>query len=249
MKIFSSGSCRLLITISNGYDKVIPIHSMFLTSFIGVNFLGKLHNIKQHIQFIKFIKDEIALPNDILSKFLTSYSNELGIEDKSLLSNFVKSYSVIFEDNLPLKKENIKSQFDDCEWYIFEICSLKLYKNNGLEVQYEETNEYNCTLQTEEELLEDLHTIRELIPFNKKILFQVHFRPNVIYNDVNKTIEKREVIYNVVNKFCEKNENTFIYDPSVLLQTDHSLFDGDTHFTHSGYIESFNYIYDNYITK
>ena len=66
MKIFVSGSCRLVTTINNGYDKVIPIHSMF-HNYAGVNFLGKLHNTKQHIQFIKFIKDEITIPNNILS--------------------------------------------------------------------------------------------------------------------------------------------------------------------------------------
>ena len=99
MKIFSSGSCRLVTTINNGYDKVVPIHSMFC-NFVGINFLGKLHNTKQHIQFIKFIKDEIILPDDILSKFLTSYSNINGCEDKTLL---------------PLKKDNIKKQFNECE--------------------------------------------------------------------------------------------------------------------------------------
>ena len=237
MKIFSSGSCRLVTTINNGYDKVVPIHSMFY-NFVGINFLGKLHNTKQHIQFIKFIKDEIILPDDILSKFLTSYggfhSDFSSCEDKTLL---------------PLKNNNIKKQFDECEWYLFEICSLKLYKNNGFDVQFEVTDEYNSILQTQEEFLEDLQVIRELIPFNKKILFQVHFRPNIIYNDANKTIEKREVIYKVINKFCENNENTFIYDPSILIQTNHSLFDGDTHFTYNGNIESFNYIYNNYIIK
>ena len=38
-------------------------------NFTGINFLGKLHNTKQHIQFIKFIKDEITLPDDILKNF------------------------------------------------------------------------------------------------------------------------------------------------------------------------------------
>lgn len=148
-----------------------------------------------------------------------------------------------------IKKENIKNEFNKCEWYLFEICSLKLYKKNGFDFQFELTDDYNCIIQTEEELLEDLHTIRALLPFNKKILFQVHFRPNIIYNDDNKTIHKREVIFNVINKFCEKNENTFIYDPSILIQNNHSLFDGDTHFTHIGHIESFNYIYNNYLIK
>ena len=68
MKIFASGSCRLLTTITNGYDKVTPIHSLFY-NFSGANFLGKLHNTKQHIQFIKFIKNEIIIPDDILPNF------------------------------------------------------------------------------------------------------------------------------------------------------------------------------------
>ena len=231
MKVFSSGSCRVVTTINNGRDKVTPIHSMYY-NFKGINFLGKLHNIKQHIQFIKFIKDEIILPDDILTKFLTSYSYLNDIEDKSLI---------------PIKKENIKNQFDECEWYIFEICSIKIYKNNNYEVHFKHTNDFNCTYQTEEELLEDLSTLRKIIPSNKKILFQTHFRPNIIYNDDSKIIKNREIIYNTINKFCENNENTFMHDPSIMLQLNHSLFDGDTHFNNDGYIENFNYIYNNYI--
>jgi hypothetical protein len=45
MKLFSSGSSRLVTTINNGYDKVFPINSMF-HNFVGINFLGKLHNTK-----------------------------------------------------------------------------------------------------------------------------------------------------------------------------------------------------------
>lgn len=233
MKIFTSGSCRLLIAINSDYNKILPIHSLYY-NFVGIDFLGKLHNTKQHIQFIKFIKNEITLSDDILSKFLTSYSNLQGCEDISLL---------------PIKLDNIRKQFDECEWYIFEICSLKLYKNNGFDVHFELTNDYNFILQTEDELLQDLQIIRELIPKNKKILFQVHFRPNIIYNDNNRTIEKREIIYKIINNFCEKNENTYIYDPSIILKMDNSLFDGDTHFNVRGYVESFNYIYNNYINK
>ena len=44
-------------------------------------------------------------------------------------------------------------------------------------------------------------------------------------------------------------KNTFLYDPSLLIQANQTLFDGDTHFTYNGYIESFNYIYNNYLIK
>jgi len=238
MKIFASGSCRLLTTISNGHDKVTPIHSLFY-NFSGINFFGKLHNSKQHIQLIKFLKDEIIIPDDILPKFLTSYNNRIKIWKCDDLST------------VPIKKDTIKKTWDDCEWYMFEISSLKMYKNKGFEVQIELSTElrsdYECIIQTEEELLEDLHTIRSLIPSHKKILFQVHFRPNIIYNS-NLIIKNREIIHNTVNMFCQNNKNTFIYDPSVLLEKNHSLFDGENHFTHRGYVENFNYIYDNYLT-
>ena len=100
MKIFASGSCRLLKTINNGYDKVTPIHSLFY-NFSGVNFLGKLHNTKQHIQFIKFIKNEIIIPDDILAKFLTSYNSKMDNRDDESL--------------LPIKKDSIKESWDECE--------------------------------------------------------------------------------------------------------------------------------------
>ena len=237
MKLFASGTCRLFCSIKNGHEKFTPIHSMF-HNFIGINFLGKLHNTKQHIQFLKFIKEEIILPDDILKKFFVSYGGYGG--------NFTECEDVSL---IPNKIENLKREFDECEWYLFEICSLKLYRKDGFEIQFEVANEYDYILQTEEELLEDLNTIRAFIPSNKKILFQVHFRPNIIFNDSNQMIDKREMIYNVINRFCETNENTYLHDPSFLLQNNHSFFDGTNHFNHLGDIENFNQIYNNYILK
>jgi hypothetical protein len=233
MKVFASGSCRLVTSIKDGYRKIEPIHSMFY-NFVGINFLGKLHNTKQHIQFIRWIKDEIEIPQTILSSFLTSYSNLRGIEDKQLL---------------PSKKEKIKNSFNYCDCYIFEICSLKLYEKDGYQVQHEFTNDYTCVLQSETDLYNDLEILQGLIPKGKKILFQTHFRPNIIYNVTSKIIDNREIIYNVVNNFCNTHENTYLYDPSVLLNTDKSLYDGDTHFNNRGHEICFNYIYDNFLQK
>jgi hypothetical protein len=206
-------------------------------NFVGTDFLGKLHNTKQHIQFIKYIKGELDIPIEILRNFLTSYNHANKIPN------------CIYEDTIlnTAKMNRIKSQFNDCDWYIFEICSIKLYKNKGFEVQHEHTNDYTMFIQSKEDLKDDLYTIRSLIPYNKKILFQVHFRPNIIYNDENKKIVKREVIYEVVNEFCDNNYNTFIYDPSILLRKNTSLYDGDTHFTPIGSVESFNYIHEYFL--
>jgi len=136
---------------------------------------------------------------------------------------------------------------NDCDYYIFEICSLKLYEKDGYQVQHEHTNDYACTLQSETDLYNDLEILQGLLPKGKKILFQTHFRPNVIYNDASKIINKREIIYNVLTNFCNNHENAYLYDPSVLLNTDVSLYDGDTHFNTRGYEISFNYMYENFL--
>ena len=232
MKVFCSGSCRLMTTINNGYGKIEPIHSMFY-NFVGINFLGKLHNTKQHIQFLQFIKDEINIPSHILPLFLTSYN----INVWSACENI---------EFLPIKKKRIKSQLDQCEWFIFEICSLKLYTKDNFHVQHEQTNDYITTIQTKEDLWNDLCILRKMVP--NKLLLQVHFRPNIIYNDETKCIKNREDIYNTVTLFCDQHENTFMYDPSMLLKN-HALFDGDLHFNSIGHTECFYDMYNNFISK
>jgi len=236
MKVFASGSCRLVTTINHGYSLIIPIHSM-IENFRGINFLGKLHNTKQHLQFINWLLDKIELPSSILSAFLTSYG-KYNNSDKNIESRELN----------PEKKSNIKSQFDLCDAYIFEICSLKLYEKDGHQVQYELTNDYITQLQSEEDLYTDLTTIRNILPSNKKLIFQTHFRPNIIYNDVSRVIEKRESIYNIVDLFCKNNENTYHYDPSIIIKEDHSLFDGDTHLSPAGHSKSFDFIYKTYLS-
>ena len=48
-KIFISGSCRLLSSFEYEYNnKVYALNSMDC-NFIGNNFMGKLHDIEQHI--------------------------------------------------------------------------------------------------------------------------------------------------------------------------------------------------------
>jgi hypothetical protein len=61
MKVFTSGSCRLLTTLSDGYNKITPIHSTRSVNITdaGINYLATLHNTGQHIQFIKYIKYDI----------------------------------------------------------------------------------------------------------------------------------------------------------------------------------------------
>jgi len=234
IKLFSSGSCRLVTSIANGYNKVEPIHSMFY-NFVGINFLGKFHNTKQHIQFIEWIKGK-ELPELILRYFFTSYGKYCDMDEGT--NN---------KETNPNKKHNIQTQFDNCDVYIFEICSLKLFQKDGYQVQFEIAKEYDETVQSEEDFIKDLYILRDLIPIDRKIIFQCHFRPNIIHNDPSKAIPQRETIYRVLHDFCSKTKNTYLYDPSELLKSDHSLYDNEVHFNATGHSKSFEYIYNNYI--
>jgi len=195
-----------------------------IKNFYGRNFLGKLHNTKQHIQFLQWIRDEIELPLPILASFLTSYSNlppSWGmIEDRSML---------------PTKKQTIKNT--ECDVYIFEICSRKVYERDGYQVQYELTEDYVFRTQTAEEIWDDLVALRKMIP-GKRIIFQTHFRLE--------KIEAREVLHDIVKRFCATVENTYHYDPTVIL-TPERMYD-QTHFSDAGHSVNFDYLYEHFIS-
>jgi len=242
MKIFCSGSCRLLHAMQNT-DKLEIIHNLREPYFEGINFIGKLHDTKSHIQFINFIKGYISLDEEILKRCYTSYN----IERWQKLRIF--EFGSI--DMISKKIENIKNNIDICDTYIFEICSLKLYKYKGFYCQFEQifdnvVSEYEIVTQTEDDLFHDLETLISFFP-NKKIIFQCHFRPNIIYDDPTKQIDNREVIYTTLLKFCKIHKNCQLYDPSLLLNANKSLFDGDIHFTYDGYDATFQKICNEYL--
>jgi len=240
LKIFCSGSCRLLTTFANR-NNVDVIHTLFGPYFDGTNFMGKFHDTKSHIQFIKFIRGYINFNNEIKKRILTCYNYE-----KWNRHGILEALHTV-----PEKLQNLRNQINNCDVYIFEICSLKLYYYHGVYCQYEQKydkniDDYDIIIQNESDLYNDLLEIKNLFPC-KKIIFQCHFRPNIIYNDISKGIEKREIIYNTLLKFCSENDNCFLYDPSIILKNNNKLFDGDNHFYSTGYDASFEYVYNKYL--
>jgi hypothetical protein len=217
------------------------IHNLIGTNFVGNNFLGKLHDIKCHIQLILFLQGKIQLEQDILRRFLTVFNVERWRNE-----NPVKNPDMVYK-----KLQNLINGLPLCEWYIFEISSLKKYLYKGFPCQFEQSydrtlSEFDIQVQTAEELYGDLEYMVSLLP-DKKIIFQCHFRPNIIYGDETKRIEKREIIFNILEKFCVGRENIFLHDPSILIKNDHSLFDGGDHFTEKGLETNGNYIYEHFL--
>jgi hypothetical protein len=191
-------------------------------NYVGKNFLGKFNNTKQHIQFIEYILGNIVLPDIILDGFFTDCKEKSG--------------------HLLEYTENIKKEFFDCDAYIFEVCSLKIYNIDGYEVSYQHTNKYKYREQTEQEIYDDLVKIRNIIPSEKHIVIQGHFRPQIVYGSERKPIAKREIIFGAVNRFITDSENVSFCDPSDFLKDNQDCTDDDVHFNNEGHIKFFNYL-------
>jgi hypothetical protein len=229
-KVYASGSCRLLESLGNGRDRLEPIHSKFY-HLHGFNFLGKLHNVKQHIQMIRFFRGELDIPLPILQSFLTAYNE----------TEFLPRISPISE--IPDKLIRLKEQFETCDIYMFEICSLKLYERDGFQVQYELTKDYSIRTQHKEDLYKDIQTLIKMIPEGKPILFQSHFRPQIIYGDSSKTIESREIIYDALVQIQNLYpDRVIIHDPSEIIKLNHALVYDDVHFSEWGLDVNFNHL-------
>lgn len=223
MKVFASGSCRLLTSIHK-CSQLDLLHSM-QHNFIGVNFLGKFHNTQQHIQFIEWLTYKKQLPMDICKQFFTVAN------DRNLPCSGQKD-SVDIET----KRKNIFQNWNQIQVFVFEICSMKLYERDGFQLQHElVTNQKHVTMQSTDELQQGLYTLIDMLPPNAHVLFQCHFRPQVIQSGAN-AVPNREHIYETLRSVCDSTERAHLHDPSEMLAQDPTLYDRDTHFNHNGHV-------------
>jgi hypothetical protein len=206
-------------------------------TFVGPNFLGKLHNTKQHIQFIRYIKGDIIIPDNVLESFLTVFSHK-----------YKDSCSPMHE--VPVKIQNIRNAFDTCSVFVFEICSMKLFERDGFQVQSDLTDSFDTvTLQSKEELLRDLKVIIGMVPAGKRIVFQGHFRLDYIFSDPDKKIQNRDNIFDTLQLLLKSGEfpNVRVYDPSEVLRHNPHCFSDPTHFNEFGHGQSFQSLFVNCI--
>ncbi len=201
MKVFASGTQNLLRTINTGYNRITPIHSLYF-NYIGVNFLGLFNNIKQHIQFIHFIKGDIILPDEILSQFFAVYN--IGCDNFSIFDNLENIQSNIY---------NIENNFDLCDWYLFEIETLDYYTKIIDDIEYQVSYDFSKdaikNTQTEEDFINDLSILINLLPSNKNFLFQTSFKRN-------------DIIYNIIS-----NLNYNLYERLIVEEGFESLWKGN----------------------
>jgi hypothetical protein len=222
IRVFASGSCRILSSIHllPELDSNINVLNSLESNFHGTNFIGKLHNVKQHIQFIRLLRNEIHIPDHIMNLFLTMLSTK---DRLTSLFRYFTLYKIL--PDVPTL-EILKSKFAECDVYVFEICSIIDYVMEGYQVQNELLTEYNvsATRLTQDDLEDDIEELLSLIPSGKSVIFQCHFRNGG---------KSRESIYNALIKIKEKYPHITVYDPTFISRSDCNMYD-DKHFNGNG---------------
>lgn len=231
-KVFASGSCRLLTSITDGKNVIDPIHSMY-QNFIGKNFLGKFHNTKQHIQFIEWIHGRITIPEK-------NYRHIFTHVNRTCMPRAPRG-----RESWSDSREAIKRDFNSCDFYMFEICSTKIYEINDIQIQHELLKRNPSYQQDGNQIISDLNYLLSLLPEKANVLFQCHFRPNVYKDNRELAISNRELIYRSLKKFSDGKSNVILWDPSQMIKKDKRCIGAEgNHFTPYGHSRNFYRIYD-----
>lgn len=204
-KIFTSGSCRLLHSVSLNENANNDYSQCLTKNFIGKNFIGKFHTPKQHIQFVNYLKNDLLISKNELSYIFTT--SNIKLLPKCKRTNHVKS------------KNALQEGFNDIDLFIFEICSIKEHSYNNYFLQEEFLDDkikYTTKILSYDDFLNDLRNLAKLV--NKPIIFQTHIRPNIIYDNNKLMIVNREVIYNACKQLEKEFNNVYVYDPSETIK-------------------------------
>ena len=216
--VFCSGSCRLLTSVADGRGRIRPLHSMF-HNFIGCNCLTKLHSMRQHIQFFKWIKGDLEIPAEHMPFFLSAHSGEWVNETRQ---DPVKALA------------NIRAEFDNVDVFLIEVCSVKNYEMGGIYHQHEmikaaDLASRTLTVSTEQEVCDDLVWLRGYL--GKPVIAIGHFRPHVWGGGP--CIENRELILRAL----ERSGVEMVLDPSDVIR-DHGargMLKDETHLSPYGH--------------
>jgi len=194
------------------------------------------HTTKEVIQFIKFLKGDITIPEPYNRLcFRTAISNRSNID----------------RDNVYIEK------FLNTETFVIEICSRKNYVHNGyylhdISVNKKRGNwhiytpphilqEYTFETQKDEEIESDILEIQRLL-HPKKILLVSHY--NALLNG--KCIQARDNLIKLLKSICEKHNISFVNPTEVLgaYNQTHVLTTDLAHYTDVGITQCMKYLND-----
>jgi hypothetical protein len=239
LPVFSSGSIRLLSTISSGNHCVAPIHSIIKPCY-GPNFVSHFVNIKQHIQFMRLIKGELELDDAVAAKCLTGAAEKCGDAD------------ALFEpaDMIADKLATIRAALATCAQFIFEVRTLDVYEKDGAQMHGELLSEEEAAAtkrqQTGGELAEDMRTLRAMLPADALCLIVGPVQPH-LYNKSGEQQLEHEIIYSTLAQI----EDVCVVDPTNIVCKGgaEKMLAADGEFTIMGRALFFIHLYETHFSE
>ena len=223
------GSCRINGGSSIGWrSKYFNINE---SSELGEK-IAYPYSTKEIIQLLKFINNEINIPENILHKCFRSFtintqSIDKYIKDKNYLLNIFNNIDIFILEICSRKIFIAQEKYYYCDNYI-----RRLEQNKNLE----ELNNIEHKIMNEEDILQDIKFIQKYL--KKPILIVSHI--NCKLN--NSIIETRNNLINSLENICDKNNIAF-YNPTLILD----YFDQENVMNKD--LVHYNYYYFDIITR
>ena len=202
------------------------------------NLITYCHCTKEIIQFIKFLKGEINIP-ETYSKICF----RTGVIKDTYINYNIKYYNIFNTSNICIIEicSNTKYIYNNLYLYNFRPNIKKYYKNVSKEI----LNNYKVEKQSDEEIENDILEIQKLL-YPKKIIIVSHY--NAKLN--NRYLDSRNNLINLLDTICKKYNINFINPtncPNFTNFTQEEIMSNDmAHYTALGILEFSKYI-NNYI--
>ncbi|MBD3421464.1 MAG: hypothetical protein GF398_15205 [Chitinivibrionales bacterium] len=189
MKIYRLGSCRVFY-IPNTFQ---ADHS-FINEAIGYS-----HTLKEHVQLIKFLKEEITIPEELLKYIFTFYGGDQRRED----------INQVYASNRKALRE--------AEVFVAEVSSLKILQYQNLYFQisrFDSHHLWNIPKPSDELLDNTRHYKQDEAEFYhdfKEFLDLVDNRPVIFTGHINiKTkegtyIESRRILNGLLQRYSNRH--------------------------------------------
>ena len=204
------------------------------------NCLNYTHSTKEVIQFIKFLKGELVIPEPY---------NKLCFR------------TAIIENKFIYYEDNYNKFFVDTDTFIIEICSSKKYTHNNFYLHHlcvdkrfhpynkntpkEILNNFIIENQSDEEIENDILEIQKML-YPKKIIIVSHYN---VKKD-GQYLNSRNHLINLLDNICKKYNITFI-NPTIVLSSysQEQVMTSDLgHYTKIG-IEQFSKYMNNFLNS
>lgn len=198
MKVFSIGSCR----IQNPIKSILSDKIEFNKCECGKYCAGFVHthSTNEIIQYIRYIKDEIELPDEL--NHLIIHNKISHKTDKNYVKENFKNAEIVV-----IEISSVKNIIIDNKYYV----NIMKYNHNINDTPKIRKRKI-IKKETPDEVIANLHTISSLLG-NKKLILQTHMNIPLDDGSINKP---RDELIQAVIKYGKDN-NVKVFDPTVFV--------------------------------